>query len=292
MINITIPGAKNSSLPILCAVLLTKGIYIISNIPNITDIQNLFNLLRQFNVKIDYNNNIAHINTLSLKIPDKINYDKDFRGSYYLIGSIYYLIQTSYNFKISNGCNIDNRKINYHIDILEKMGTVCNFTGNNLRITKKKINLTSFYYTLDKPSIGATINFILLNVKSNRTSFLYNFAKDPYVYDLINFLNKMGSKIILKNNIIKIIGITDLKSTDHKIIYDPIIMGTYILLGGLLDYKYNIKLYIFPIIDTILGDFYKLLPILGIKLFKTDNDHYYIKYTKNIGCKSVNNLGK
>ena len=63
MINITISGSKNSSLPILCAVLLTKGIYNISNIPNITDIQNLFYLLRQFNVKINYNNNIAQINT-------------------------------------------------------------------------------------------------------------------------------------------------------------------------------------------------------------------------------------
>ena len=97
IINVTVPGAKNSSLPILSSVLLAKGIYIISNVPNITDIQNLFYLLKQFNVKIDYNNNIAHINTLSLKIPDKINYYKDFRGSYYLIGSIYYLIQTTYN---------------------------------------------------------------------------------------------------------------------------------------------------------------------------------------------------
>ena len=80
---------------------------------------------------------------------------------------------------------------------------------------------------------------------------------------------------------ITIIGVLDLKSTDHMIIYDPIVMGTYILLGGLLDYKYNIKLNIFPIIDTILGDFYKLLPILGIKLFKTDRG-YYVKYTKNM----------
>lgn len=42
MINVNIPGAKNSSLPILCSVLLTKGIYTISNIPNIDDIQSLF----------------------------------------------------------------------------------------------------------------------------------------------------------------------------------------------------------------------------------------------------------
>ena len=113
MIKIKVPGAKNSSLPILCSVLLTKGTYIISNVPNISDIQNLFHLLLQFNVKISYNNNTAYINTLFLKMPEKINYDKDFRASYYIIGSIYYLITTSYNFEISNGCNIDNRKINY-----------------------------------------------------------------------------------------------------------------------------------------------------------------------------------
>lgn len=62
-------------------------------------IYNLFFFIKQFNINIDFNNNTAIIDTVNLKLPNNINYDKDFRGSYYLIGSIYYLIQNDYSFK-------------------------------------------------------------------------------------------------------------------------------------------------------------------------------------------------
>lgn len=133
--------------------------------------------------------------------------------------------------------------------------------------------------------MGATINFILLNVKSDRINTLYNFAREPYIYDLIYFLRKMGSNIILNKEYIRIVGVSELRSTNYEIMYDPIIMGTYILLGGLLDYKYSIKLHIYPIKKDILGEFYLLLDDLGISICKTDNKYCYIKYRKNICSK-------
>ena len=221
MIKINIPGAKNGALPILCATLLTKGIYNIYNIPNINDIDSLLILLKQCNVLIKRENSNVLIDTRNLILPKKLNYTKDFRGSYYLIGALYYLIEDKYDFRISNGCNIDNRKINFHIDILEKLNTQCKIKDFNLNIIKKKSNYKIFKYRLEKPSVGSTINFILINVLSNRRNYLYNYAKEPYIIDLINFLKLMGSKIILNKKYILIEGVDYLNSINYSIIPDP-----------------------------------------------------------------------
>ena len=51
--ELTVQGAKNEALQILCAVLLTKEKVIVSNIPNIADINKLIDLLMGMGVKVE-----------------------------------------------------------------------------------------------------------------------------------------------------------------------------------------------------------------------------------------------
>ena len=47
-------GAKNESLQVLCAVLLTNEKVTISNIPNILDVNKLIDLLKSLGVKVNF----------------------------------------------------------------------------------------------------------------------------------------------------------------------------------------------------------------------------------------------
>ena len=82
---------------------------------------------------------------------------------------------------------------------------------------------------LDFPSVGATENIILATVLSEGTTTIINAAMEPEIEDLANFLNKMGAKIIgAGTNVIKIIGVKQLKEVSYKIMPDRIEAGTYL----------------------------------------------------------------
>ena len=52
--EITIKGAKNEALEVICATLLTPEKVVISNLPQISDVRNLIDLLAEMGVKVRY----------------------------------------------------------------------------------------------------------------------------------------------------------------------------------------------------------------------------------------------
>ena len=276
---IKINGAKNSSLAILACCLLTKGEYKISNVPKIKDIYNLLDLIKQFNVNITWNKKDLTINTEELSLPKKMNYGENFRASYYLIGSTCNMITNNFIYEVSKGCEIGERPINYHIDFIEKMGyqVVKNKTQVSIYYNKNVEKCEEIYFKIKKKSVGCTINGIILSVKSNKIVYLEEYSKEPYIYDTINFLIKMGANIEITEKYIKIIGKKILNSCNYEIMYDPIETGTYIILAAILNYK---KLYhnliIGPIIKSNLGKFNILLKKIGfIFVPNKDKENYY-----------------
>jgi UDP-N-acetylglucosamine enolpyruvyl transferase len=68
---------------------------------------------------------------------------------------------------------------------------------------------------LHKPSVGATINALLMFCKGDKTLKLYNYARDPYIFNQIDFLLKLGAIISYNDNELIITG-TELQSCQKK----------------------------------------------------------------------------
>ena len=86
-----------------------------------------------------------------------------------------------------------------------------------------------------KISVGATESAILSALLAKGKTTLLNCAIEPEVLDLINFLNKIGGKINIFNRKITINGISEIKNKEfsHKVMFDRIELGTYIIAGAL-----------------------------------------------------------
>jgi len=232
--DITISGAKNSALPIICAALICDEDIILENIPDITDVRTLFSILNNLGYKINYQDNILYIKN-KRKIPYKILGDdvKKMRGSYYFMGALL-AKQRKVAITHSGGCNLGHRPINYHLDGFKKMGAVISEHKNFLKIKAKELRPTNIH--LNFPSVGATINLMLAAVKTHGTTTIFNCAQEPEVVDVASFLNSMGA--IVKgagSKVIKITGVDYLHGCKYKIISDRIEAGTYLILGALLD---------------------------------------------------------
>ena len=62
------------------------------------------------------------------------------------------------------------------------------------------------------------------------------------IQDLINFLNKAGSKIIrLSKRTIKIIGVKKINEINYSVMFDRIEAGTYLIAAALTEGKIRIK---------------------------------------------------
>jgi UDP-N-acetylglucosamine 1-carboxyvinyltransferase len=284
MSNVIIYGAKNSAIPIIAGTLLCAAEYTLTNIPLNSDVMCQLSILKQFNVDIKINNNSLFINTKNVIIPNTLKYDTNTRGTYYFLGStIHY--NSNIQFQLGNGCNIDNssRKINYHLELIEKSGKRYKYINDNLQIYGNTHD-QDLLYRFEKPSVGATINALFIYSKLNSINTFENYAKDPYVIDVIEFLRKIGIDIYYDNYKIVINGnsrICNSYRISHTIICDPIEAVSYIICASIYLNEDSISPYtIGPIIIEHLGDTYYILKDIGIELIEAADNNYYIK--KNI----------
>ena len=91
------------------------------------------------------------------------------------------------------------RKIDYHINLIKLTGKNINI-NNNLIVISGNIKDIDIDYTFKYPSVGGTINGLLMYSKFKSQIILRNYAKDPYIYDIISFLKLLGKNIYYDDN--------------------------------------------------------------------------------------------
>ncbi len=226
--EISIGGMKNSALPVLYACLLTEGECIIKNVPEVSDIINTLEILRGLGAEAVFcDKNTVRINakyaTNIIKHPDLVS---KMRASYYLMGAL--LARFGYvNINLPGGCNFGERPIEQHLKGFETMGAKCTQNEGKIEIKARK-KLKSHKLTLDKISVGATINMVIASVFLDGITLIENCAIEPHVDDLIRFLNKCGAKIARSGRTICIRGVKKLNGTEYRIFPDMIEALTYV----------------------------------------------------------------
>ncbi len=230
--EINISGMKNSALPIIYACLLVKDECIIHNIPRVSDIYNSLEILRGLGAKADFiDSNTIRINAKNA-IPTIKNQElvSKMRASCYLMGTLLARF-SEVNLNMPGGCNFGVRPIEQHLMGFERLGAVCTEKDGKIEIKAQK-KLKNQKITLDKISVGATINMVLASIFIDGTTVINNCAIEPHIDDLICFLNKCGGKIKRRQRTIYVKGVRDLRGVSYTIYPDMIEALTYACFVG------------------------------------------------------------
>ena len=131
--EIEVLGAKNATLPILTASILSSEISVIDNIPLIGDVFSMIEILKSIGVKIKFiGKRKIEVDASSINIKN-IDYDlvTKIRSSILLFGS---LSSRFKDFKLTTpgGCKLGARVLSPHIDALSAVGVKIRKEGNVL----------------------------------------------------------------------------------------------------------------------------------------------------------------
>ena len=231
--TIRIGGAKNSAVALIPACLLSDNKTTLTNVPDITDINVLCDILEYVGVKVTRASGSMIIDPKEMKnkvIPDELS--NKLRASYYFMSSMLAKYgEVSIHFP--GGCNIGSRPIDQTLKVFKALGAKIEEKDFIFQISANK--LVGSEINLDMPSVGATVNAIIVASKAEGTTIVHNAAREPEIVDLANMLNKMGAKITgAGTSTVKIVGVENLDGCFHDIIPDRIEAGTYVILGALV----------------------------------------------------------
>ncbi len=285
--KLKISGSKNATLPILAATILSNQTSL-NNIPLVKDIFTMTDLLKFIGLKVkilrDQNkieviNNDKHINTVA---PYKLV--KTMRAGVLVLGPLLAKFKKA-KISLPGGCAIGTRPVDLHLHALKKLGAKIKIK-NGFIIAEAKNGLKGASITFPTISVGATENAILAAFKAEGKTTLNNCAIEPEILDLILFLNKLGGNINFKGRRITILGVKKIKrKINHKIIFDRIELGTYIIAAALIGNKVVIK----NINPKIINYEIKILKRMGVNL-KIKGSEIKVYKSKNI--KKINLITK
>lgn len=277
--TIKISGSKNSCLPILAISLLTNKRMLLSNVPMISDIYDMLEILKKLGVQVKISKDKKRISLKRKKVKNELLIEEveKIRASYYVIPGMINK-NNSIKIKYPGGCSFSKRPIDYHLNALKNAGASVIEKENIIEVRKKKIK--NSVYSFPNPSVGATINSIMLSIITKGTSKIINQPIEPEIKDFINCLKKMGAKIYIDNKDIIVKGGKKLKSVSYNIMPDRIELGSYILLASSIKSKVKLTNINSESIDYLLPYLDKLN--INYKLNKTNIDIYGNSSVKNI----------
>ena len=283
--EIKISGAKNSAVALIPAAILCDEDATIYNVPNISDIDALNEILEYLGAGVKRDGETIKIDSSSIvnkEIPKGIS--KKLRASYYFMSALlgkYKKVEMYF----PGGCSIGARPIDQTLKGFKALGAKVKEDGDKYTITADE--LKGGYVYLDMPSVGATINTILVAAKAKGTTIIENAAKEPEIVNVATFLNNMGAKIVgAGTSQIKITGVDKLHKCVHEVIPDRIEAGTYIIAGALIGEKLKISNIINEHVESLTS---KLIEI-GVKI-EEGEDYVIVSREDNYKSTNIKTLG-
>ncbi len=233
--EVTIAGAKNAALPILCACLLTDKPVVLRNLPDLQDVRTMLKLLQEIGVVVSFpdanNPNHVILNAAVIK-SSEATYEmvKTMRASILVLGP---LLARMHSAKVSlpGGCAIGARPVDQHIKGLKAMGASIKIKSGYIQAETKPTTdrLKGASILTDMITVTGTENLLMAATLASGTTVLENAAREPEVGDLAELLVKMGAKITgIGSDRLVIEGVEKLHGAEHSVIPDRIEAGTFL----------------------------------------------------------------
>ena len=225
--EITISGAKNAALPILCAGLLTADQLDLANVPNLHDVTTMLKLLRQMGLQAEQDGARVVMNGRGVNhLEAPYDLVKTMRASILVLGP---LVARFGEAKVSlpGGCGIGSRPVDQHIKGLQAMGADINIEAGYIHAKAKKLKGTRV--VTDMITVTGTENLLMAAALAEGETILENAAREPEVTDLANLLVKMGARIDgIGTDRLIVQGVPELHGAAHSVIADRIETGTFL----------------------------------------------------------------
>jgi UDP-N-acetylglucosamine 1-carboxyvinyltransferase len=234
-------GAKNATLPILCAALLTDEPLTVTNVPHLEDVATCNRLLRQMGAEVT----IAEKDALVVdahKLHDfKAPYElvKTMRASILVLGPLV-ARHGQAHVSLPGGCAIGARPVDLHLMGLEKMGAQVSVDGGFIHA--KAGRLKGARILMDTVTVTGTENLMMAACLADGETILENAAREPEVIDLARCLGAMGARIEgAGSSTIRIHGVTKLHAATHRVLPDRIETGTYLVAAAITRGRVRIR---------------------------------------------------
>lgn len=230
--TVNISGAKNSSLPLLFASLLSEEECILENIPNLEDTTATLRILKSFGATYSYINNTVKIQTKELRstvAPYALV--KAMRASFWLMGPLLARAGEA-SVSLPGGDAIGTRPVDLHLKGLSALGAEFRMDQGVVHASAPS-GLRPANIHLDFPSVGATHNILMAASRIDGETIISGVAKEPEVLDLANFLISMGADIKgAGSDTLYVIGSSKLGSGKINVVGDRIEAATFLLIAA------------------------------------------------------------
>jgi len=234
---IPISGAKNATLPLMIASLLTEDTLILENVPHLADVVQLQRILNNHGVDVMLSGKRASdgehagqtVKISAANVVDTIApYElvSKMRASFWVIAP---LLARMGEAKVSlpGGCAIGTRPVDLLIMAMEQLGATVDI-DSGYAVARAPKGLRGGEINFPKVTVGGTHVAIMAAALAQGTTLIENAAQEPEVKDLADCLIKMGAKISGAGTArIEIEGVSRLGPARHNVVPDRIEAGTY-----------------------------------------------------------------
>ncbi|MGH6771219.1 MAG: UDP-N-acetylglucosamine 1-carboxyvinyltransferase [Xanthobacteraceae bacterium] len=238
-LNGTIPisGAKNATLPLMIASLLTDQTLILENVPRLADVGLLQRILGNHGVDVmvggkrpgetQYDGQTLHISAARI-VDTTAPYElvSRMRASFWVVAPLVARMGEA-RVSMPGGCAIGTRPVDLLIMALENLGADIEIDGGYV-IARAKNGLKGGEIVFPKVTVGGTHTALMAASLANGTTVIENAAREPEIGDVAACLNKMGAKISGAGSAqIVVEGVAKLNGARHSVLPDRIETGTY-----------------------------------------------------------------
>ena len=235
--TIPISGAKNATLPLMIAGLLTEDTLILENVPRLADVIQLQRILGNHGVDIliagkrpgvdPKNGRTIHISAKHI-VDTTAPYElvSKMRASFWVVAP---LVARMGEAKVSmpGGCAIGTRPVDLLIMALTRLGADIEIEAGYVMARASK-GLRGAEIVFPKVTVGGTHTAMMAASLARGTTVIENAAREPEIGDVADCLNKMGANIAgAGSSRIVIEGVAKLNGARHAVLPDRIETGTY-----------------------------------------------------------------
>ncbi|WP_353101474.1 UDP-N-acetylglucosamine 1-carboxyvinyltransferase, partial [Stenotrophomonas lactitubi] len=244
--EVSISGAKNAVLPILCATLLADAPVEITNVPHLHDVVTTVKLLGELGAKVTIDQGTLSRGSAIVVDPRPVNqhvapYElvKTMRASILVLGPLLARFGAA-EVSLPGGCAIGSRPVDQHIKGLQALGADIVVENGFIKATAKR--LKGGHFTFDMVSVTGTENVLMAAVLAEGTTILDNAAMEPEVTDLAHCLIALGAKIEgLGTARLVIEGVERLSGGRHEVLPDRIETGTFLVAAAMTGGKVTVN---------------------------------------------------
>jgi UDP-N-acetylglucosamine 1-carboxyvinyltransferase len=238
-LNGTIPisGAKNATLPLMIASLLTDQTLVLDNVPRLADVVQLQRILGNHGVDVmmsgkrsgddEYKGQTLHLSAARI-VDTTAPYElvSKMRASFWVIAPLVARMGEA-RVSMPGGCAIGTRPVDLLIMALERLGARIDIDGGYV-VARAPNGLKGGEIAFPKVTVSGTHTAVMAAVLAAGTTVIDNAAREPEVVDVADCLNKMGARISGAGTPrIVIEGVAKLGGARHGVVPDRIETGTY-----------------------------------------------------------------